>query len=456
MEEPTVSNDAEYPELRKALWPMFLLFLAANLYSIDKAIVAVLAAPITAELQLNDVQMSFLLGLAYALLSGVFGLFLGNLVDRHTRSRILGVAIILWSLSTAAGGLAPDFTSFFIFRALVGLGEAAVAPAAVSLIADMFPPHRRGRAISAYFFGATIGTALSSLIPGFILGSGLQLTLPVFGELSPWRTTFIICGMAGPVLGLLFFTASEPARKGRTNTSSDAVSVSEKLAYVWSLRSVFAPFLTGVCLVYVVFVAITSWTATFVTRHYDMDLPNFAKQWAVVLFVSGLVGYLMGGYTNDSRFGKNAQGRLKIMACLPILSVPCVFAVFAGRFEVALSLLAAITLTVPVMNVSMNAVVQDLLPNEMRGFVYALINAVIALPAGAGGPLLVAYVTQEILQDPDAIGWSILIVCSPCLLIATIAFLMAGRALRDSATEPGIREPKPKSPVSNSWNEEHV
>ena len=70
----------------------------------------------------------------------------------------------------AAGGLAPNFDWFFVFRALVGLGEAAIAPAAISLIADMFPPHRRGRAVGAYLIGATIGSALSSIIPGWIVG----------------------------------------------------------------------------------------------------------------------------------------------------------------------------------------------------------------------------------------------------------------------------------------------
>ena len=185
--------------MRKSLWPMALLFLAANFYSIDKAIVGVLAEPIKADLGIDDIRMGLLMGLAYAFLSGICGLWLGSLVDRSVRKRVLGWAIIVWSVSTALGGLAPDFASFFALRAVVGIGEAAVAPAAVSLIADMFPPEQRGRALSAYLIGASIGTALSSVIPGAIVAANLHLVLPGVGLIVPWRSAFLLFGLAAGV-----------------------------------------------------------------------------------------------------------------------------------------------------------------------------------------------------------------------------------------------------------------
>jgi len=179
------ADEAQYPGLRGAWWLLILLFLSANLYSIDKAIVGVLAEPIRATLQISDVQMGLLLGLAYTLLSVLLGLVLGNFTDHHSRRKILAFSIILWSLATMAGGLARGFGSFFVFRALVGLGEAGLAPTALSVIADIFPPRQRGRALSGYFIGATMGTALSSVIPGWIVAADIHWHLPVFGVVEP-------------------------------------------------------------------------------------------------------------------------------------------------------------------------------------------------------------------------------------------------------------------------------
>ena len=149
-------------------WPMLLLFLSAIVYSIDKGIVGVLAEPIRRDFAIGDTEMGLLLGLAYSLLSGILGLGLGHLVDRSHRFRLLAGCILLWSVATIACGLARGFGDFFVFRMLVGLGEAALAPAAVSLIADMFAPGQRGKALSAYLIGASIGSGLSSIIPGWL------------------------------------------------------------------------------------------------------------------------------------------------------------------------------------------------------------------------------------------------------------------------------------------------
>jgi MFS family permease len=122
--------EARYPGLRGAWWMLILLFFAANIYSIDRGIVGVMAEPIRKSLAISDVQMGLLLGLAYVLFSSVLGLVLGNFADRYSRRKILAYSIILWSLSTMACGLAPNFQGFFLVRALVGLGEAGLAPAA--------------------------------------------------------------------------------------------------------------------------------------------------------------------------------------------------------------------------------------------------------------------------------------------------------------------------------------
>jgi len=407
---------------------MLLLFLAANLYSIDKAIVGVLAEPIKADLGITDIQMGLLLGLAYSLLSGLCGLWLGTLVDRHIRRTVLGCAIIVWSLSTVAGGLSPNFETFFIFRALVGLGEAAVAPAALSLIADMFPPERRGRALSTYLIGASIGTALSSIIPGWIVGANLHLSIPGYGLVIPWRSAFILCGAIGPIVGLLFFSVKEPARRGMRTDKMKGPTAVDKLAYLWRQRAVVIPLFLGFCLYYVAFVGVAAWTAPLLMRSFDAQLPDFANMLGIILLIAGVSGYMLGGLSADSAIGSRRGGRLIIMTFLPIIALPCAFSGFAPSLLVAILLLASISLATPMLNVAMNATVQEIVPNDMRGFSYAFLSVVSALPAGAGGPLLLAWVTQSVLGDPARIATSFVIVVIPSLLGSAIAFLLARRA----------------------------
>jgi MFS family permease len=427
-----VSTNVEpYPTLRQTWWPMLLLFLAANLYSIDKNIVGVLAEPIKADLRITDVQMGLLLGLAYTLLSATFGLVLGFLIDHHVRRTILAVSIILWSLATAAGGLAGSFESFFVFRALVGLGESAVAPAAISLIADMFPPQQRGRAIGGYLIGATIGSALSSIIPGWIMGAELQITVPVFGTLAPWRTAFFLCGMLGPLIGLLLWTAREPQRRSARPGAQEPVTVREKLGFLWQQRRVMVPLYAGFCLHYVAFVGITSWTAAFLTRSYNASLADFAGRMGLMLLIAGGAGYIAGGLVADTAPMQRAGGKRLLLAILPLLALPSALAGLAPSIGIALVLLTFVSFATPIMNVAMNATVQDLVPNRMRGFSYALLAVVSALPAGAGGPLAIALTTEHIVGRPELLGQSFMIVGLPVLIAASICFLLSRKASSD-------------------------
>jgi MFS family permease len=431
------ADDQPFPGFRRNWWPMLLLFLAANIYSIDKAIVGVLAEPIKASYHVTDIQMGLVLGLAYSLLSGIFGLWLGNLVDRHIRRNVLAASIMLWSLSTIAGGLSTDFHWFFAFRALVGLGEAAVGPAALSLIADMFPSHQRGRALSYYFIGATFGTALSSIVPGWIVGANLHLQLPGIGEIAPWRSAFVMCGMIGPVISLLFFTVREPVRRGRVSTEGASPSVAAKLRYFAKHGSVIMPLIGGFCLFYVAFIGIVAWTAPFIMRAYHLTLPQFSGRMGLIMLVGGSIGYISGGHIADSAIGRRPGGKILIMMVLPFIAMIAAFAGFASSATVALVMLATMSLATPMLNVAMNASLQELVPNEMRGFAQALLSVVSALPAGAGGPLAVAYVTQSVLHDPSRIGTSFVIVGVPSLLAASLLFLIAYRAQAGQTVRSG-------------------
>lgn len=405
---------------------MVLLFVAAIIYSIDKGIVGVLAEPIRHAMGASDTQMGLLLGMAYSLLSGVLGLGLGWLVDRGSRRMVLIGGLMLWSMATLGCGLAQSFGQLFVLRMLVGLGESALAPAALSLIADLFAPQQRGRALSCYFIGASFGMGLASAIPGWVVGHGLTLNLPLFGATVPWRSAFVLCGLAGPVLSALMLTIREPARHGLP-AHGEATAMREKLARIWALRAFLAPLYVAFSLFYLVFLGVSMWTSAFITRRYGLPLPAFSAALGLMLLVSGFSGYAVSGFLTDALRRRHPRGRAMLLLALPLLALPSTMATFAPGAHMALLLLATVSFISPIINVATNAALQEAVPNDMRGFSYSLLALTAAVISGVGGPYVLALVSQHYASDPAGLGKAFMVVGIPALLASSLLFAQAGR-----------------------------
>ncbi len=389
-----------------------------------------LAEPIRTELTITDFQMSLLLGLAFNLLSSTAGLGVGYLVDRTVRRTVLALCILLWSAATLAAGFASDFGTFFVCRAFVGLGETALAPAAMSLIADLFPVARRGRALSVYFLGATCGSSLAAFIPGAVAAGGLHLTLTQGHTLSTWRTTLVICGALGPVVGLLFFTVREPARRGVVLASAARAGVAARLQYLWRQRRVIGPLVGGGIFFFMALAAATSWTATFLMRAYHLNLAELAGPLGTMAIVAGTAGYVLAGALVDSAFVRRRGGKSLLLLLVPVVALPGAFAVFCPGPWSALVALSTITLATPLHNVASNGSIQDYVPNAMRGFALTLFGAMGGLLAFTLGPLFVALATEHLFGRPELIGYSLAVVCLPALLASALCFDVSRRALR--------------------------
>ena len=244
----------------------------------------------------------------------------------------------------------------------------------------------------------------------------------------PWRSAFVLCGAIGPIVGLLLLTVKEPQRRDVRIGTHDRPSLAESLRFLWQRRRIMVPLYAAFTLHYVAFVGITSWTAAFLTRRYQVTLADFSGRFGLMMLIAGGAGYLAGGVLADSKPFRGPGGKRILLSLLPIVALPSTFASFAPGIGGALILLMGLSFATPIMNVAMNATVQDLVPNRIRGFSYALLAVVSALPAGAGGPLAIAWVTEHIVGNPAQIGRSFLIVGVPALLTASGCFLLSRRA----------------------------
>src|SRR3954463_10720062 len=177
-----------------------LVLFAINLMNFfDRQLLGGVGEGIRREWALSDTALG-LLGTVFTLLYAVVGLPLGRLSDRMQRRKILAFGVFLWSLLTAASGIARSFSQLFVARLGVGVGEATCSPASTSLIGDIFPAGRRARAIAIWMLGLPLGLGLANGAGGWILQN--------WG----WRNAFFVAAVPGLLCAVLALMMREPPR----------------------------------------------------------------------------------------------------------------------------------------------------------------------------------------------------------------------------------------------------
>ena len=205
---------------------------------VDRSILTLLVEPIRRDMGLSDIQISLLHGLAFALFYSIMGFPIGRIADRRHRVGIIAIGISVWSLMTAACGIAKNFWQFFLARVGVGVGEAALNPAAYSILADYFPRHKLSRGISTYVMGTYMGFGISYLVGAWVLQAvqGMpDFEIPFLGRFHSWQLAFFIVAAPGILLLLLLTTVREPHRRDRLYgqaTGAKAVPLRDFLTFV--------------------------------------------------------------------------------------------------------------------------------------------------------------------------------------------------------------------------------
>lgn len=196
------NKEIKFPNPMVAWTTLGILFLAYISSFVDRMIISLLVEPIKADFQISDTQISLLLGLSFAIFYCLAALPIGRLVDIWSRKKIVTVGITLWSLMTALCGLAQNYTQLFLARVGVGVGEASLAPAAYSILADSFPPQKLGLAMGIFTMGTAVGAGTALIIGGTIIAfvtgeNGENISLFGINFLSGWQWVFVIVGLPG-------------------------------------------------------------------------------------------------------------------------------------------------------------------------------------------------------------------------------------------------------------------
>ena len=319
----------KYPNPLKA-WAVVILLLCAYIMSyVDRSIFGILLDPIKADFNFTDTQMGLLGGIAFAIFYGTIGIPLGWLADRYSRRNIVAAGIAVWSIATAITGLARGYGSLFFARMMTGAGEATLSPCAMSMISDMFPKEKRGRAIAVYSSAISIGIGLGSLIIAKLIkySASLDFTaMSAYGIDKPWRLVFVVVGLPGIIIALLMLLIKEPDR--HVQGDDKPASMGQTLAHILGNRGAFFGIFGLGCIMSICTYYSYTWNPAYYTRTFGWPVSEYLKYTGLSILAIGPLSMFAAGYLIDYLTAKGrTDAPIQVMKLGVLIIIP-VFVIY--------------------------------------------------------------------------------------------------------------------------------
>lgn len=296
---------------RQANYALAAFLLAYVLSFVDRQILSLMVDPIRRDLDISDLQMGLLQGMAFALLYAILGVPVGLLADRWPRKWIITVGVAFWSAATALCGLASNYPMLFAARMAVGMGEATLSPSAHSFLSDAYPRHKLARAMAIYTLGITIGGGLALMIGGAVIdlvGTRNTVTLGMFGTMRSWQASFLIVASPGIIVAILVALVREPPRGGKQTPTMIAMGHKAKDADI-GLRAMFAHFgrnpkvfasiYVSSCLLGVMGYGMTAWYPSLLIRNFGLSPGEAGRYLGLIFLILGSAGSVCGGLLSE-------------------------------------------------------------------------------------------------------------------------------------------------------------
>jgi MFS family permease len=425
----------DYPHRGYAWTVVAILIATAVLSYTDRQVLSLIVDPIRGDLGISDTQISLLLGTAFAVVYGIAGIPLGFLADRISRRNLILAGVLVWSLGTIGCGLAHDFSEIFASRIVVGLGEAALSPAAISLISDYFPPARRGTAVGFFLSGIAMGNGAAILIGGGVLHfieSG-ALTGTALAAQAPWRLVLLVIGGPGLLWALAILLIREPARRV-AEARAAAAATTKGNARGNSAWARVAPIYLVLAAASFVDNAVGAWAPTLLIRDFGKDPAQVGLELGLLLTAGFGGGVLIGGVLSDRAGVRGGWPRkLQVCVCAGLLILPVSLLMDSATFTFVLAGVPLyFALSGIVTAVGFSAIL-DVMPNRSRGLAMS-VSFLLNVALGAGlGPTAVALAASHVFGAKSGLGPSIVLTAAGGYVVALIALGAALTVLRPRA-----------------------
>jgi MFS family permease len=396
-------------------YALALLMFVYVMNFLDRQIIYILFPAIKQDMQFSDLQLSLLGTSAFAIFYTFLGIPFGRMADKGSRAKLIAIGLLIWSLFSGLTGFATGFWSIFFCRVMVGVGEATLGPAAISLLADYFPPNKRATVTSIYSMGIAIGAGLAAIFGGILVSYG-------------WRTAFMIVGFPGVLLAIFVFLLKEPQRTAPIQTEENYSSADWK-------RLISNKSFILLCLGYAFLGLATNnfsiWSITYLNRLYQIQIPQIAYWLGMLTLIAGIPATLLGGKIADIFREKQRGGRMLYGAILSAISfVLWFFILFTDNFSV---IIGASLILIFVGLAWLGAVAADAVEiagANLRGVAVAVYFFSINIFAYIIGSNLIGYLS-DIFGSKDNLLMMryALLVCPVSCLLATICLILGSKSL---------------------------
>jgi MFS family permease len=391
---------------------------------LDRTLIYILFTPIKAEMAFSDLQLALLGTTSFVIFYTLLGIPFGRLADRTSRKMLIGTGLAVWSLFSGLTGFAHSFWALFFCRVMVGVGEATLGPAALSLLSDYFPPRMRATVQSVYASGIAFGGGMAFFLGGWI------------GQAHGWRWAFYLLGFPGLLLAVLVFALREPPR-GTTESAAALAHGSND----WKLlfRSVPLRYLyAGYALFALSSNNLGIWVPTFFIRVHHMSLLMIGTAAGLLSIVVGIPVTILGGYYSDRFSRKLRGGRMAFTACAALVSIPLWIGLLFANQIVGLLLLNIVLYGLALMWVGPAAAdVHDIAGPNLRGLgIGIFFSAANIVAYGIGSPLIGKL--NDVLgvtTNPEQMRIALLVCPAACVLSALLLWL-GSRARAQAAAIP--------------------
>ncbi|HYU26068.1 MAG TPA: MFS transporter [Thermoanaerobaculia bacterium] len=374
---------------------------------LDRTLIYILFTPIKKEMAFTDLQLALLGSTSFVIFYTLLGVPFGTLADRTRRKVIIGAGLAVWSLFSGLTGFAHSFWSIFFCRMMVGVGEATLGPAALSLLSDYFPPRMRATSQSIYSSGIAIGGGLAFFLGGWI------------GQTHGWRVAFYLLGFPGLLLAALVFALREPVR-GRTD-------VAAKQSADWRSLRPLAYLFAGYALVGLASNNLGIWGPTFYVRIHHLSLKVVGTAAGILSIAVGMPAMILGGWFSD-----RVKRRMAFTAAAALASVPLWIALLTLD---RIALLIAVNVVLYALSIlwvgPATADVTEIAGPRLRGLAIGIFFSIVNITAyGIGSPLIGKLSDKWGLQTA-------LLVCPAACAVGALLLWMGSRARRPTDAAHG-------------------
>jgi MFS family permease len=367
-----------------ATYALTVLFAINLMNFFDRQILGAVGEQIRREWSLGDTALGAL-GTAFTLLYAFVGVPFGRLADRTTRKYILAAGVFVWSLLTAASGLARNFWELFAVRLGVGVGEASCAPAALSLIGDLYRTEHRGRATATFMMGLPLGLGLSFWVGGAV------------AQQWGWRAALFVAAVPGLLCAVAALFIREPARgMAEEHQVGHRRRPGSPYRLVMSIPTLWWIVVSGALHNFNMY-ALGAFLASFLIRFHHVSLSRAGLISMLVYGLSGSFGLIVGGITADALYKRRKDGRLIIAALASAICAPFMYLAllrpagdvmtFALLMGVGIGVMYAYYATV-------YATIQDIVEPALRGTAMSMYFCAMYLAGASLGPIGTGFISD--------------------------------------------------------------